>query len=43
MGALFLLLFLLFGIGIVYPCGAFIVWLVGYRHKVTLKEFWKNV
>lgn len=37
------ILYLLFGISCIYPCGAYLVWLIKYRKKVSLKEYWKNI
>lgn len=43
MGALMFLLYMLFGMGVVYPCGAFIVWFVRDRKKISLKKFLEEI
>lgn len=43
MGAVIMLLLMLLFMGVIYPCGAFAVWFVGYRKKISLKEFWENI
>ena len=40
---MFLIMFLLIGMGLIYPLGAFMVWSIKYRKSVPLKEFWKGV
>lgn len=43
MGAIVLLMILLFGIGVVYPAVMWVRWKLFYSKKISLKEYWQDV